>query len=721
MTYQFFATTAKYLEPLLSEELRQLQLPEVKETRAGTYFRGEIEHAYRACLWSRIANSVLLVLAKFQADSPEALYAGIRDINWNEHFDVDQTFAVNVNVSHSKITHSHYAALKVKDAIVDQFRELTSNRPSVTTDQPDISINVYIRKDEATVSLDISGDSLHKRAYRENGAAAPLKENLAAAILQRAEWPAIAADGGSLLDPMCGSGTLLIEGAMMAGDIAPGLLREHWGFLRWKQHQPQLWEQLLIEAQQRKQQGLQKLGSIRGYDQNFRTVNIAAENIRRAGLNGYVHVEKCDVVDAAPGSSKDQPGLVIVNPPYGERLGERAQLHTLYRQLGETLKARFVHWKAGVFTNTDELIKPMGLRYARSHNFYNGALECKLFRFDVDEDNFTSGQARPRPLPADERSEAAQMFANRIGKNLKKFARWLKRDDIHCYRLYDADLPEYSVAVDVYEGNKRWVHVQEYEAPKTIDQQKARHRLREVLGVLIDELGITNDQLFFKVRRKQKGLAQYERLAENRVYHEVSEGGCRFWVNFEDYLDTGLFLDHRITRSIIRDEAKDKRFLNLFAYTGSGTVYAAAGGAKSTVTVDMSRTYLEWAQRNMELNNFSGKQHQFEQANCLEWMDKAVRRKQEFDLIFLDPPSFSSSKRMESTFDVQRDQVALVEQACALLSSDGVLLFSNNLRSFKLDPKLAEKYVIKDLSRATLPEDFARNPKIHHCWKISKK
>ena len=315
------------------------------------------------------------------------------------------------------------------------------------------------------------------------------------------------------------------------------------------------------------------------------------------------------------------------------------------------------------------------------------------------------------------------MFANRLNKNRKHLGKWLNREAIHCYRLYDADMPEYAVAVDVYEGTKpehqRWVHVQEYEAPKNIDPQKTRQRLNEIMQVIPSVVEVPAQQVFLKVRRQQKGSAQYEKLASQGQFHEVLEDGHRFLVNFSDYLDTGLFLDHRITRSLLSELAMGKRFLNLFAYTGAGSVYAAAGGALATTTVDMSNTYIEWAKRNMALNGFAGAQHEYVQANCLEWLDTAAGKRR-YGLIFLDPPSFSTSKRMQGTFDVQRDHVALLKKTLKLLEAGGVLIFSNNLRSFKLDYEALEDLTIKDISKATLPKDFERNPKIHQCWRISK-
>lgn len=318
----------------------------------------------------------------------------------------------------------------------------------------------------------------------------------------------------------------------------------------------------------------------------------------------------------------------------------------------------------------------------------------------------------PAPLGSN-----ARMVANRLRKNLKHLARWRKQQRISCYRLYDADIPEYAVAVDVYQGEQRWVHVQEYAAPKTVDETKARLRLEETLAAVREVLEVDTQHLIVKVRRRQKGKGQYEQLAASGRFHAIEEGGHRLWVNLEDYLDTGLFLDHRTTRTMVQAQAADKDFLNLFAYTGSVTVYAAAGGAATTTTVDMSRTYLDWARRNMAGNGFTADNHQFIQANCLEWLKQAAGR-QRYGLIFLDPPSFSSSKRMHGTFDVQRDHALLLKNTLQLLEPDGLLIFSNNRRRFTMDRDALPQADIEDISRSTLPKDFERNPRIHNCWRI---
>ena len=690
--FGFFATAPKHLGSLLAEELAGLGIPGPREARGGARFDGTLEDGYRACLWSRVANRVLLPIADLPADGPEALYAGATDVPWEEHLGLDRTFAVRFDGTLAGVTHSQYGALRVKDAIADRFTRRLGRRPDVSPEQPDLLIHCYALRGSVSLAIDLSGASLHRRGYREQGAA--------------------------LLDPMCGSGTLVIEGALIAADIAPGLLQVeaggHFGFLGWPGHDPAAWARLLDEARERRFAGLHRLGSLRGYDAHPGAIRAALANLARAGLAGRCHFERRELGDCQPGRPEDR-GLVVANPPYGERMGADSDLPALYARLGAVLRERFLGWRAAVFTGNPDLGKHMGLRAQRTHRLYNGPIECRLLHFQIEPGQFVSN--RPRLLAPEERGEGAGQLTNRLAKNLKALRKWREAEGISCYRLYDADLPEYAVAVDCYDGEQLWIVVQEYAAPPSIDPRRARHRLREALGVVAEVLEVPESQVFLRVRQQQKGASQYKRLAETRRFHEVSEGGYRFLVNFEDYLDTGLFLDHRETRRLIGKEAPGRRFLNLFAYTGTATVYAARGGAASTTSVDLSRTYLDWAHRNMELNGIRARDHELIQADCLEWL-RAQRRHRQFDLIFLDPPTFSTSKRMAGTLDIQRDHVDLIRSTAALLAPDGLLIFSNNLRRFRMDLEALPELAIEDISAATLPRDFARNPRIHNCWRI---
>lgn len=730
--HQLFATTPKAMETILADELRGLGATAIKTTLAGVAFHGDIETAYRACLWSRTANRILLVLTSFAVTTQEDLYSGVQKVNWFEHMHPSGSFAVTFTVKNSPaINNSHYGALKVKDAIVDQMRAKFQQRPSIDTVRPQIRINVYLHGETAQLSLDLSGASLHRRGYRDITTKAPIKENLAAAMLLRSGWPEIAKQQGSLIDPMCGSGTLLLESAMMAADYAPGLLHDYFGFIGWKRHDATCWQNLKEEAEQRKIAGLAKLPVIVGFDQNRHALNAALTHIANAGLQNKIHLERRDIQDALAADSW-KPGLVICNPPYGERLGDELETANLYRRFGETLKANFTGWKAAIIISNPELGFRLGIRSQKPITLFNGALECKLLLLTIEKNNFFIPKAktpeeRISQITGDgetgraDNGAGAEMFANRLKKNLKKLSRWARQNHISCYRVYDADLPEYAVAIDLYQGDNQWVNVQEYEPPKSIDQQKANQRLTGLLSELPKIFGIHRDQIFLKIRRKQKNTDQYDKQGNQGHFHVITEGGCKLLVNFEDYLDTGLFLDHRPIRLLIQRQAKDKHFLNLFAYTGSATVNAAMGGALTTTSVDMSNTYLNWAKRNLELNVSRGN-HEFIQANCLEWLANEARQacRRYYDLILLDPPTFSNSKRMDDVLDIQNDHVFLIKNAVSLLAPGGILYFSTNFRRFKIDTQALNGLTVEDISAITIPEDFARNPKIHYCWRITK-
>ena len=729
-TYQLFATTPKAMETILTEELQALGINNIKATMAGVSFQGNLETAYRACLWSRTANRILLVLSSFTVKTQEDLYNGVQKINWFEHINPEDSFAVSFSAKNSQaINNTHFGALKVKDAVVDQMRAKFQKRPSINTEHPNIRINVYLHGETAQLSLDLSGESLHRRGYRDTNIKAPIKENLAAAMLLRSGWPEIARQHGTLIDPMCGSGTLLLEGAMIAADYAPGLLRDYFGFIGWKKHDAGCWRKLREEAEQRKIAGLARLPVIAGFDQNRHTINAALTHIANAGLQNKIHVERRDIEDAKPAESW-KPGLLICNPPYGERLGDEQETAELYKKFGESLKAHFIGWKAVMIISNPELGFRLGIRSQKPITLFNGALECKLLRLNIEESNFFTPKAKTQEERISQVTESsiarqpdtgAEMFANRLKKNLKKLSRWARQNNIACYRVYDADLPEYAAAVDIYQGEQTWINVQEYEPPKSIDQQKADQRLAGLLAEIPGVFGINRDQVFLKIRRKQKSSDQYEKQADQGHFHIIEEGGCKLLVNFEDYLDTGLFLDHRPIRLLIQQQARGKRFLNLFAYTGSATVHAAIGGAKSTTTVDMSNTYINWAKNNMALNKNQG-EHEFIQADCLEWLDREASPpcSRQYDLIFLDPPTFSNSKRMDNVFDIQQNHVQLINNAVTLLAPGGVLYFSTNFRRFKIDNLALSELNVKDITADTIPEDFARNPKIHYCWRIQK-
>ena len=705
---QFVATCASGIEGLLEAELRALGA-EITGTEQGAItFAGTMRTAYRACLWSRLANRILLTLANFEAPGTDALYAAARAIPWHEHLESINTFAVSCTAVDSPIGHTGFAALRVKDALVDHFRDRDRKRPSVNTERPDLQLQLFVRGTDAALRLDLSGASLHRRGYRSHGGEAPLKETLAAAIVQLAGWSAQASADSLFLDPMCGSGTLVIEAGLLYGDIAPGLLHRYFGFLGWRGHSPSLWKQEIAEARERSEAGLARpWPRIIGFDADRTAVRGALENLERAGLHGRVHVERQElglIKLQAAGS-----GLIVTNPPYGERLGTFSSVRFLYRCLGRQLRRHFPGLRAAVFTNNVELADALGLPITGKTRLYNGPIPCHIYVADVPAE--PDEQPGPAVIVQREAGDVeAGQFANRLRKNLQQLMPWAAREGVSCFRAYDADMPEYNMAIDIYEKN---VHVQEYAPPKDIDPAKASRRFTSALKAVEAVFGIRRSQVFIKTRRQQKGSGQYERRPGEGKLYEVRESGCGLLVNLTDYLDTGLFLDHRITRAMLRDMAADRHVLNLFGYTGTAGVLAAAGGARSVTTVDISPVYLEWARCNFALNGIAEIRCELVKADCLQWLSGERRQ---FDLIFLDPPTFSNSKRTSTVLDVQRDHVDMLGRAMRRLAPGGQLVFSTNFRKFRLDERLGRWYRVEDITAKTIPPDYARNPRIHQCF-----
>ncbi len=708
MNHHFIAICPKGLESLLVQEIQSLGAGQVKESLGLVSFEGDIQLAYRACLWSRLANRILLPLNTGPVDNSDDLYNITNAIDWEMHFGVNQTFKIDFRGTSAAIRHEQFGARRVKDAIVDQFMAEQNKRPSVEFDDPDISIQASLNKGQVKISLDLSGPSLHQRGYRSAKGIAPIKENLAAALLLRAGWSNQDPAPSTLLDPLCGSGTLLIEGVMMTADIAPGLFRKRFGFDYWRGHQQELWQSLLADAQQRRDDGISGLKSqFIGFEAEYRTYKAAKENIEKAGLSELIHIEHNafqkieDVSKIVTDSEPD--GLIISNPPYGERMGQVHELIPLYQDLGKWMK-QVSGWKAAIITSEVDLAKNLSIHSDKRYRFQNGPLDCTLYCFNLSERQYIDPQ-RGHKLPTE-----VMALKNRIEKNIRKISGWAQQLPTDAYRIYDHDIPEYAVAIDRY-GD--YLHVQEYAAPTSIPDKIARRHIQQLLQILPHATGILSENIFIKTREKQKGNRQYQRQSKAHKRIRVMEQGLIFLVNLTDYIDTGLFTDHRKTRNRIRKLAEGKKFLNLFGYTGVASVYAADGGANSTLTVDMSNTYLRWAEENMRLNKFNVWNNKFEKANCMDWIKTTTEK---FDLIFLDPPSFSNSKSMEGNLDIKRDHRFLIEKTMSLLSEGGQLIFSTNRRGFKLDESLFEKFKVYPQGQKSLSRDFSRQRAPHQCW-----
>ncbi|MGB2218594.1 MAG: bifunctional 23S rRNA (guanine(2069)-N(7))-methyltransferase RlmK/23S rRNA (guanine(2445)-N(2))-methyltransferase RlmL, partial [Porticoccaceae bacterium] len=494
----WLATCPKGLELLLANELRDLGATAVKETVAAVHFEGALDVAYRTCLWSRLANRVLMPLHSFMLNQADDLYQQCNEIAWESHLTAAQSIAIDFIGTSRLIDNTMFGSQRVKDAVVDRIRRIEGERPDVDPKNPDIRIQVRQHKGRVTVSLDISGESLHRRGYRTGQGSAPIKENLAVALLLRSGWPEIAAAGGALLDPMCGSGTLIIEGAMMAADIAPGLLRNHYGFHHWLQHDQALWDSLVTEAQERKVSGLQNLTlDIRGYDANPRVLEFTNQNIENAGLDEHIRLAHKPIDQF--GKPTAAHGLLLTNPPYGERLGEIDELIPLYQKLGTVLQKNFAGWKAAIFTGNVDLGRETDLSPSKQYSLYNGSIPCKLLVFtDMTSKSARIAERLSTPAPTQTLSEGARMVLNRLKKNQRRLDGWRKKSAISCYRLYDADIPEYAVAVDIYDQS---IYVQEYAPPSTISDKLARERFAQVKQAVKQFAADYRGKIHYKERR----------------------------------------------------------------------------------------------------------------------------------------------------------------------------------------------------------------------------
>ncbi len=702
MIYSLFVSCPKGLEYLLEDELKSLGLHVSRVSPHGVYGEGDLSMVYRLCLWSRLANRVQLILFSGPTPNQQEIYQLCRQFPWQTVFSAEKTLAIEFHGSSPEIRNTMFGAQVVKDGIVDQSRELSGVRPAIERDTPQVRLHAYLKNDELTVSFDLTGYSLHQRGYRIQAGVAPLKENVAAAMLIRAKWPQLAAEGFALHDPFCGSGTIVIEAAMMAANMAPGLLRDDQSLHHWAAHQPSLWEQLRADALQ---QATPITVKISGSDIDPQLITMAHANALRAGVTPFVEFHASALIDCKPTAEK---GLLICNPPYGERLSDETPLIPLYQQLGTVLHTHYQGFQAAVLTANPLLARAMGLRAGKKYTLFNGAIECKLYCVAIDETNVLKNAEKSTLSPG------AEMLVNRLQKNYAHLQKWARRNQISSYRVYDADLPEYAYAIDIYNDH---AVLQEYAAPSIIAAHKVEQRSLDVHRVVPGVLGIAPENVVIKQRKQQKGTNQYQKMGQTQRTMVVNEGRAKLLVNLYDYLDTGLFLDHRPLRLKFAQLPPDTQFLNCFCYTATASVHAALGGAVTT-NIDLSKTYLNWAEDNFKLNQIKTSNHQFIQSDCLNWL-KTTRDR--FDVIFLDPPSFSNSKRMTETLDIQRDHESLISSAMRLLYPGGILYFSSNFRQFKLSPRIIEDYTVRDISAETIDVDFKRNPRIHQCFMIEDK
>ena len=703
--HQAYASCPKHLELLLKDELITLGAENVAEKLSGVLFNASAEVLMRSLLWSRLANRILVLINQIKVNDAKELYDAIYQTDWLDQVNLTpRTLAINFKGVNKELRNTQYSSQVVKDAICDRIREVTNNRPDIVKSNADLSVSVVLKNRQILVYQDISGRSLHLRGYRQSLTAAPLKENLAAAVLIRANWPELSKQNHNLIDPMCGSGTFLTEGYLIACDIAPGLTNPKYCVDSWRYFDEDTWNELLFEAKTRMIAGIDDFkGQIIGADHHKDSVKITEEHAYQLNAEDKI---QCQYKTFDNFSIPAKNNLIVCNPPYGVRL--KKNVDATWRQLGQWMADKALGSKAAIMTHAKNQGFLLGFRATKSWKLMNGDLLITLITFDIDSNaKLNAPQGQKHALP-----ETAQMVANRIKKNLAKLKKWINKEGINCYRVYDADIPEYAVAIDVYNNH---VNIQEYKAPKTIPEKKTKKRLEDaVLGAQV-ALNVKNDKVHIKTRQKQASNNQYERRVVDSADMIVHEQDRKYLVNLEKYLDTGLFLDHRWIRNYIQENSRGKSLLNLFSYTGSVTVAAVMGGATKTTSVDSSKTYLNWAKENFKINRVDLYKHKLIRNDVLEYLSSCSHK---FDIVFVDPPTYSNSHSRETDWDVQRDHKQMLLACKRVLSPQGEIIFSNNYRKFVLDADLSDYFSIKDLTKQSVSPDFIKSKIKRVCYQL---
>ena len=722
----FFASNALNQSDLVAREAEEAGAKEIRQTKAGVEFAGDLETGYRFCMNSRIATRLLeAIYLDDDIESTDELYEATKEIPWEEFITPETTIKVTKTAQDCPyLNNSHFAALRVKDGIIDRIKEkFNDERPDVDTENPDITVHVHLHQRRAIWYLDFSGEGMQKRGYRKDQTDAVLREQLAAALLYRSEWKKsiTETESGVLLDPFTGSGTIAIEAALIATDTAPGLIRkEEFAFTRLPSYNEELWNKIVKEAEEKRQKAIDERDiMIYASDISPKAIRIARENAKAAGVLEFIDFKEKDFASYTAEDVPSKMGYIVTDPPYGVRMKE-GNIDDLYMMIGEQMADLFKGWKASIMAAESEVLSNIAMKPERVNTLYNGAIYCQVAHYSIFTDEEKEEMKRKSLEKKMERlsaplSSGAEMAYNRLLKNLKEIKPKMEKDGVTCYRIYDADMPEYSAAIDIYED--KWINLAEYAAPDTIDPEAAERRLNELIYATERATGIDIENIYVKQRKEMKGKSQYGRLASSNRFNIVHENGLNILVNFQDYLDTGIFLDHRKIRAYIQGISDSKRFLNLFCYTGTATLNAIKGGAVSTVSVDTSSTYLDWAMENLKVNGYPTTiDNYFYRSDAMDYLYSTYDR---FDLIFCDPPTFSNSKG-RANFDVQRDHKKLIRACMMHLSPGGLLIFSNNYRRFKMDEEILEEFVVKDITTETIGEDF-RDEKIHHAYLIRNK
>ncbi|WP_422667278.1 bifunctional 23S rRNA (guanine(2069)-N(7))-methyltransferase RlmK/23S rRNA (guanine(2445)-N(2))-methyltransferase RlmL [Buchnera aphidicola] len=693
-----FASTHFGCEDLLEKELLSLGATNLELIKGGIYYTADEYTLYNILMWTRIASRVFLCIKKFTITNSNDLYFNTYQIHWDTIFDSKKTFMINFKGTNNIIRNSLFGVFTIKDAIIDYFYKKQSLRPIVNRISPDIRIKAVLFNNIIYLMLNLSGESLHKRGYSKvSKNITPIKKNLGISIVLRSKWN----KNTPLIDPMCGSGTLLIEAAMLCSNRAPGLRRKKWGFENWKQYNQETWVKIKKIALEKFKIGIKKCNQdFLGYDYDINSIKEAKICALNAGVSQIVKFFNININNFKNVFNQTKIGTILSNPPYGERQQTESQLVALYIHIGYITKKYFTNWNLSIFSASTYLLNFIQMKCYQEYIYKNGPLDCFQRNYNIFDDitNKTENE-----------------YTNRLKKNIKRLKKWSILEGIECFRVYDADLPNYNIIVDIY---KNWIVVQEYEAPKEINTHNAYKRLCKAIYETRKILSIPINNIVLKIRKKQKNGRQYQKLHNKNTFFIVKEYNTKFLVNLIDYLDTGLFSDKRLIRKIISEMSYGKSFLNLFCYTSTASVVAGLGGAISTTNIDISKTYLQWSIKNMSINNLMNKNHHFIQSDCLDWLKKNNKM---FDLIFVNPPTFSHSKKTNKKFELKKDYFTLIINLKRILKKNGTIIFSSSTHNFDMNLKDLNqiKLYAKNITAQTKSKDSFNSKNIYHSWLIT--
>lgn len=727
-TYDLVATCAFGLEAVVRRELERIGVESTIGQPGRIHFRGTRDTICKANLWLRCADRVLIRVKEFSAPDFDTLFDTVHAVQWGAYLPPDAKLPVTGRSIRSKLASVPACQRTVKRGIVDALRR-DHGVQELSEASGTYKIEVAIVKDVATLTIDTTGASLQRRGYRTSMSPGTTKETLAAAMVLLSYWKR----DRLLIDPCCGSGTIPIEAAMIGRNLAPGRDRS-FAAEGWHGFPSELWQQTRHEAQVAELSSLEH--RLLGIDISGRALKVARENAERAGVAQDVHFQTGPLRKV---SSRKRFGCLITHLPQRERRSDASD--DVYSGLPDVLRG-LPTWSHYLLTSDTGFERAVGREADRRRKLYNGQHKCTYYQFhgpkpvvsdapaavkaDAETGEANQGESSRTEKPYvhavgpaafghldAKATHQAGLFATRLTKRAKHLRRWPSRRGITCFRLYERDIPEIPLLVDRY-GD--YLHITEYERPHDRDPAQHSNWLDLMARTAGDTLGIEKKNVFLKRRGRQRGTSQHEKISEEGRQIEVEEGGLKFLVNLSDYVDTGLFLDHRQTRQMIREAANGASFLNLFCYSGAFTVYAASGGAKRTVSVDLSKNYLDWAWQNMRLNGFAGNEHRYVASDVGQFIREHAAG-ETYDLVVLDPPTFSNSKRTDQDWNVQTDAVPLICNLMPLVRKGGIVYFSNNFRRFKFDPSQIPATEVREISSQTVPEDF-RNRRIHRCWRI---